>query len=200
MNRQERVMPGMSHWRSKHRSMIIDYILNRDGLMFYELNIFDPAGHYPAKRNTDGLPDGTFEGDMAQFAQITLLIDPDATLADQDAVVSSAAISRVKTQSLATFEIPNLLPDGSVLPWDSQVQNCSNTQRTVGTDASFTLRSYSTILSPISPSRTCCSLLQTTMAAPQDRVPKHRARLMDPVSRTSMIKKTYMRILLCFIR
>jgi len=89
--------------------------------MFYELNIYDPAGHYPAKRNTDGVPNGTFEGDMEQFAQITLLIDPDATLADQDATLSSVAISRVKTQSLAKLEIPNLLPDGLVPPWDSQV-------------------------------------------------------------------------------
>lgn len=100
--------------------MIIYNVLNRDGLMFYELNIYDPAGHYPAKRNTDGVPDGTFEGEMQQFAQITLLIDPDATLADEDAVVSSTAMSRIKTQSLAKLEIPNLLPDGLVSSVDSQ--------------------------------------------------------------------------------
>lgn len=82
--------------------------------MFYELDITDPAGHHPAKRDTDGVPSGTFEGHMEELAQITLLIDPDATLVDKDSTPDSAATSRIQLQSLASIEVPNLLPDGSV--------------------------------------------------------------------------------------
>ncbi|RTE68596.1 hypothetical protein BHE90_017027, partial [Fusarium euwallaceae] len=53
----------------------------RKGLMFYELNSWDPAGTSPWKRETDGGElSGTLYGDMLILAQITRLLDPDAEL------------------------------------------------------------------------------------------------------------------------
>ncbi|KAK4198547.1 hypothetical protein QBC40DRAFT_308196 [Triangularia verruculosa] len=53
----------------------------RQGLMFYELNSWDPAGTSPWKRDTNGGElSGSFYGDMLILAQITRLLDPDADL------------------------------------------------------------------------------------------------------------------------
>jgi hypothetical protein len=53
----------------------------RNGLMFYELNSWDPAGTTPWKRDTDqGELSGTFYGDMLILAQVTKLMDPNAEL------------------------------------------------------------------------------------------------------------------------
>jgi hypothetical protein len=46
--------------------------------MFYELNTWDPAGTTPWKRSTDDPLNGTFDGSLNQFAEITLLMDPNA--------------------------------------------------------------------------------------------------------------------------
>ncbi|PYI01923.1 fibronectin type III domain protein [Aspergillus sclerotiicarbonarius CBS 121057] len=93
----------------------------RTGLMFYELNTWDPLGRNPYKRSQDNPLNGTFEGSVNQLAQITLLMDPDAKLTDQTFVSDSAADTT--TEALAEskiflsaqssdIEVPNLLPDG----------------------------------------------------------------------------------------
>ncbi|KAF4995624.1 hypothetical protein FGRMN_5016 [Fusarium graminum] len=57
----------------------------RNGLMFYELNSWDPAGTTPWKRDSDGGEiSGTFYGDMLILAQITRLMDPNAELHHDD--------------------------------------------------------------------------------------------------------------------
>jgi hypothetical protein len=82
--------------------------------MFYELDITDPLGQYPWKRGTQGISDHTFEGNIDVLAQITLLMDPDAALADKGQGSSSVASFKTKaeTMSLIEVEVPNLLPDG----------------------------------------------------------------------------------------
>ena len=84
--------------------------------MFYELDLLDPLGKYPWRRDTNGIDDGTFEGNLDQFAQITLLMDPDAELAFGNPSVSSSALSEEKVAvthgNVALVEVPNLLPDG----------------------------------------------------------------------------------------
>jgi hypothetical protein len=87
--------------------------------MFYELNTWDPAGTTPWKRTTTGSLNGTFEGDLGKFAQITLLMDPNAQLNDQSLIVNTstnaAAVEKVEKVSgvkLLGIEIPNILPDG----------------------------------------------------------------------------------------
>ncbi|OBS29554.1 hypothetical protein FPOA_03491 [Fusarium poae] len=53
----------------------------RKGLMFYELNSWDPAGTTPWKRDSaEGELSGTFYGDMLILAKITRLMDPNAEL------------------------------------------------------------------------------------------------------------------------
>jgi hypothetical protein len=88
----------------------------REGLMFYELDWSDPLGKYPWRRDTDGIDDKTFEGNLDQFAQITLLMDPDAELAFGKSSASSAALSEENFVAahghVELFEVPNLLPDG----------------------------------------------------------------------------------------
>ncbi|PKY04114.1 fibronectin type III domain protein [Aspergillus campestris IBT 28561] len=91
----------------------------RTGLMFYELNTWDPLGRNPWKRSQDNPLEGTFEGDMNILAQITLLMDPDAKLTDQ-ALISGISADSLPTSDVVPFstaavpdvEIPNILPDG----------------------------------------------------------------------------------------
>ncbi|PWY96628.1 fibronectin type III domain protein [Aspergillus sclerotioniger CBS 115572] len=82
----------------------------------------DPLGRNPYKRSQDNPLNGTFEGSVNQLAQITLLMDPDATLSDQ-AFVSDAATVDATTAILgeskislsaesSDLEVPNILPDG----------------------------------------------------------------------------------------
>ena len=88
--------------------------------MFYELNSWDPEGASPWKRDTNGVQSGTFVGSLSQFAELTLLLDPDATLIDQDFIefasedISSAesAVFIESASSDSDVEVPNLLPDG----------------------------------------------------------------------------------------
>ncbi|EAL88870.1 uncharacterized protein AFUA_6G10190 [Aspergillus fumigatus Af293] len=69
----------------------------RTGLMFYELNTWDLLGGSPWKRSDNQPFEGTFEGTVNKFAQITRLIDPDAKFTEQ------AFISDAGTASVASF-------------------------------------------------------------------------------------------------
>ena len=84
--------------------------------MFYELNTWDPDGNTPWKRDTVGSLNGTFEGDVSIYAQITLLSDPNAQLNDQPLIVATsnnvAGEKKVSNVAEMDAEIPNLLPDG----------------------------------------------------------------------------------------
>lgn len=85
---------------------------DRSGLMFYELNTQDPLGSSPWKRSTDGVLDGTVEASQSQLAQITLLMDPDAQLAESGpdtSISESKLVMKVKTTAIA---FPKVLPDG----------------------------------------------------------------------------------------
>jgi hypothetical protein len=105
--RQKRTMQGMLHrWNIRPDKQLISFQY-RNGLMFYELDFDDPLGLHPWKRNDDGIPKGTFQGDVNAMAQITLLVDPGATLVDEGLVEGSSAMSTMRLLTL-----PNLLPDG----------------------------------------------------------------------------------------
>ncbi|PLB48819.1 fibronectin type III domain protein [Aspergillus steynii IBT 23096] len=91
----------------------------RTGLMFYELNTWDPLGSNPRKRSYDAPMNGTFEGSVNQLAQITLLVDPNAKFSDKDSnsnagtAAASLEVSKVATSAkVADVEVPNVLPDG----------------------------------------------------------------------------------------
>ena len=92
--------------------------------MFYEMNTFDPLGTTPWKRSTSESINGTFDGAIDALAQITLFVDPSATLAEKDKIqgntltgfnVPAQANSDKKvadTTNKGIIEIPNILPDG----------------------------------------------------------------------------------------
>lgn len=89
--------------------------------MFFELNTRDPFGGNPWKRSTEEHPEGSFEGSVNQYAQITRLVDPNVQLVDQAMVsdetstsTASLGVSKVsiKAASDSIISIPNLLPDG----------------------------------------------------------------------------------------
>lgn len=87
--------------------------------MFYELNSRDPLGSSPWKRSTEGPLNGTFEGSLDQFAQITLLMDPNADFTNEDKIESATQSVPAEAQTKSSsstqaldVEVPNLLPDG----------------------------------------------------------------------------------------
>lgn len=91
--------------------------------MFYELNTFDPLGTTPWKRSSSGPLNGTFDGAIDALAQITLFVDPSATLAEKDNVQDNTVTGfsvpanrkvadTTNTELSGRFEIPNILPDG----------------------------------------------------------------------------------------
>jgi hypothetical protein len=95
--------------------------------MFYELNTFDPLGTTPWKRSSSGPLNGTFDGSIDALAQITLFVDPSATLSEKANVddntltpfsVGTEIKSNTKPADTSNkdlsgrFEIPNILPDG----------------------------------------------------------------------------------------
>ncbi|KAJ8214912.1 hypothetical protein LV164_001372 [Aspergillus fumigatus] len=91
----------------------------RTGLMFYELNTWDLLGGSPWKRSDNQPFEGTFEGTVNKFAQITRLIDPDAKFTEQafisdagTASVASFNVDLVDGASALGLKIPNLVPDG----------------------------------------------------------------------------------------
>ncbi|KAF6833212.1 hypothetical protein CPLU01_05731 [Colletotrichum plurivorum] len=93
----------------------------RIGLMFYELNSWDPFGSTPWKRSNGDSLSHTFDGQQDMFAQITLLLEPDAEFAHQDrfegdtasvASVSAADNDTVEAAGLFDIQVPGILPDG----------------------------------------------------------------------------------------
>ncbi|KAH1392951.1 hypothetical protein KXX49_001196 [Aspergillus fumigatus] len=93
----------------------------RTGLMFYELNTWDLLGGSPWKRSDNQPFEGTFEGTVNKFAQITRLIDPDAKFTEQafisdagTASVASFNVDLVDGASALGLKIPNLVPDGDI--------------------------------------------------------------------------------------
>jgi hypothetical protein len=88
--------------------------------MFYELNSWDWSGSSPWKRGTGGELQGTFMGDMNILAQIQLLADPDAKLANQHSDTSSmtadkAAVADVSIAASGASAIDMIIPDGQAL-------------------------------------------------------------------------------------
>ncbi|KAH7128006.1 SGNH hydrolase-type esterase domain-containing protein [Dactylonectria estremocensis] len=92
----------------------------RTRLMFYELNTWDPLGNTPWKRTNDDPLNGTFSGAVDIFAEITLLVDPDAQLTHKDNVdddntaveILNDAEMKVTAAESDNVQVPNLLPDG----------------------------------------------------------------------------------------
>ncbi|KAH7383495.1 hypothetical protein BKA64DRAFT_712381 [Cadophora sp. MPI-SDFR-AT-0126] len=71
--------------------------------------------HLPTRPETDGAILGTFKGDLSQFAEITLLLDPDAKFTNQDLIDSAAeeGSSAASLMSVASaIEVRNALPAG----------------------------------------------------------------------------------------
>lgn len=85
--------------------------------MFYELNTLDPTGSSSWKRNVESHPNKSFAGDQNLFAQITLILDPDAELVHEIKIEMTTAAS-VNIAAVGDEEepevgdLPNLLPDG----------------------------------------------------------------------------------------
>ncbi|GKT51238.1 uncharacterized protein ColSpa_11419 [Colletotrichum spaethianum] len=92
----------------------------RTGLMFYELNTWDPLGSSPWKRSNDDALQGTFDGEQDILAQVTLLLEPDAELAHQNRIegdVSTTSIpapadNNTFTTAALDIQVPSFLPDG----------------------------------------------------------------------------------------
>ncbi|KAM0433675.1 hypothetical protein ACHAQK_009109 [Fusarium lateritium] len=79
----------------------------RQGLMFYELNSWDPAGTTPWKRDTaEGELSGTFYGDMLIMAKVTKLMDPNAELHHDDENRNSKRELAVRAD-IADYLVPN---------------------------------------------------------------------------------------------
>jgi hypothetical protein len=85
--------------------------------MFYEFDLFNPRFDAPWKRSTDGVYDGTFEGDANYLSEVTQLLDPDAslvveTILDDSATMSTQMKAVTTTDSMLSVEKRNILPDG----------------------------------------------------------------------------------------
>ncbi|KAF4501902.1 Lipase 1 [Fusarium agapanthi] len=87
----------------------------RKGLMFYELNTWDPAGTSPWKRGAEGGElNGTFYGDMLVLSQITRFLDPNAELHHYGDDAKKALAARVAI-------LDYLIPDGYGRVFDPQI-------------------------------------------------------------------------------
>lgn len=88
--------------------------------MFYELNTWDPIGSNPHKRSQDRPLEGTFEGSVNEYAEITKLLDPDAQFSKQtsvsddttDMTLVESKLSLSAVSESSDIEVPNVLPDG----------------------------------------------------------------------------------------
>lgn len=84
--------------------------------MFYELNSYDPFGASPWKRSEATSGQGTFQGDLSEFAQIHLSLDPDSQLTFEGPAAKSVADLQSNAATSGPIEIRNPLPDGLVIP------------------------------------------------------------------------------------
>jgi hypothetical protein len=93
--------------------------------MFYELDTLDFLGNSPWKRSTNGLINGTFEGDLNIFAQITEILAPDSSFSNpeagpeptdaafkSDSVLPAANETAFQSDSIISFLISQVIPDG----------------------------------------------------------------------------------------
>ncbi|GAT25369.1 fibronectin type III domain protein [Aspergillus luchuensis] len=102
----------------------------REGLMFYELNTWDPIGSNPHKRSQDRPLEGTFEGSVNEYAEITKLLDPDAQFSKQtsvsddttDMTLVESKLSLSAVSESSDIEVPNVLPDGYGRVFHPQIQ------------------------------------------------------------------------------
>ncbi|OJI89883.1 hypothetical protein ASPTUDRAFT_79749 [Aspergillus tubingensis CBS 134.48] len=102
----------------------------REGLMFYELNTWDPLGSNPHKRSQDRPLEGTFEGSVNEYAEITKLLDPDAQFSKQtsvsddttDMTLVESKLSLSTVSESSDIEVPNVLPDGYGRVFHPQIQ------------------------------------------------------------------------------
>jgi hypothetical protein len=92
--------------------------------MFYELELLDPLGNTPWKRSDEISPPGTVQATIDQWAQITLLIDPDAKLKGAEAAPVRANMRTVSEKAIGPGWMPRLLPDGYHEPYSSLVLIC----------------------------------------------------------------------------
>ena len=81
--------------------------------MFYEMNTRDPMGATPWKRSNRDSSKSSFEGSVNIMAQITMLLDPDASLTQEHLVEAGAQNSVLITNATESgIQIPSFLPDG----------------------------------------------------------------------------------------
>ncbi|KAJ6439023.1 Lipase 1 [Purpureocillium lavendulum] len=91
------------------------------GLMFYELNSWDPLGTTPWKRSNDDPLNGTFNGQQEIYAQITLLMDPDANFNHKYLMYKSQIC--YQTDDKVTFagtEATGTMDDGYFAAWSGK--------------------------------------------------------------------------------
>ncbi|QIW96307.1 hypothetical protein AMS68_001825 [Peltaster fructicola] len=84
----------------------------RAGLMFYELNTWDPFGSSPWKRSERTTSNTTMEGQVNIFALITLEADKDAQLKHDAAATNDKTISDSVSNSKDIGVPTNIMPDG----------------------------------------------------------------------------------------
>lgn len=83
--------------------------------MFYELDMKDPLGNTPWKRSDNPVIPGTFEAELEVFAQLTVFLDPDATMRTSGVSLVSTKMRTVSGEAqsaIAAGLIPHMLPDG----------------------------------------------------------------------------------------
>ena len=83
------------------------------------MNTWDPLGQTPWKRTTGDPLNGTFNGEQDIYAQITLLMDPNAEFTQQEGnQTANTLVLPAPSEKIGTVvktpdvQIPNLLPDG----------------------------------------------------------------------------------------
>ncbi|RYP70471.1 hypothetical protein DL769_004960 [Monosporascus sp. CRB-8-3] len=85
-------------------------------LMFYEMNTADPLGNTPWKRSSHEELQGTFAGDLDIFAQITMMMDPEAELVQGDKVETDNTADPTGAVFIETqgegIQVEKFLPDG----------------------------------------------------------------------------------------
>jgi hypothetical protein len=84
--------------------------------LFYELRWYEPGGNTIFKRNEEPSPPSTFQGDLDTWAQITLLVDPDASFKSYQSAPVQANVKVVESMAAIEGFVPRLLPDGYFYP------------------------------------------------------------------------------------